>query len=257
MEKPAVIISDLHGHVQKLVSVLMHYGNDYRYIFNGDVIDRGPDSKGVLEIILSMGEAAVLLTGNHEWVLRAALTDSDAERREMWRDVVWLNASTRRRHENRMLEAYGVVTDRSNEDLAKELRYKMQQAGHLALIQEAGMYYEDSELLVVHAGPDDSKSWQAQRRDLDAFSDLAQARIFNDEPRQLFDFRLANTAQPPKDIYRKTLITGHTHLRIEEQGRVWWGSTVHRPSRVRLGSQIKGGDSLYVYESDSHEVRAF
>lgn len=257
MEKPIVVISDLHGQVQKLVSVIMHYGNDYKYIFNGDVIDRGPDSKGTLEIIQSMAEAAILLTGNHEWVLRAALNDADHARREMWRDEVWLHPSSKRRLESRMLEAYGVVTDRPNEDLAKELRYKMQQAGHLALLNEADMYYEDTDLLVVHAGPDDSKSWESQRQDLDTFASLARGGEFDDEPPQLFDFRLTKVFKPPKDVYDKTLVTGHAHLRIENQGRVWWGSTVHRPSRIRLGSNLKSGDSLYVYESDTHEVRAF
>lgn len=257
MEKPTVVISDLHGQIQKLISVLMHYGNDYGYIFNGDVIDRGPDSKGTLEVIQSMGNAATLLTGNHEWVLRAALGDIDSLRRDMWRDEVWLNPSTKRRLESRMLESYGVVTDRPNEELAKELRYKMQQTGHLALLETAGMYYENEDLLVLHAGPDDSRSWQSQRKDLDTFETLARNGIFDDEPRQLFDFKLSNVAQPPKDIYNKTLITGHTHLRIAEKGRIWWGSTIHRPSRVRLASHMKGGDPLFVYETDTLEVHAF
>lgn len=257
MEKPAVVVSDLHGQFQKLLKVVMHYGNDYRYIFNGDMIDRGPEVRGTLELIRSMGELAIVLTGNHEWVLRAALTDADPERREAWRDEAWYAPSIKRRLESRTLESYGVLTNRSNADMAKELRHKMYDAGHLELLEDAELYYEDDELLVVHAGVDLGRTWQSQRRDLDTAASLARDHIFMDEPAQLFDFRLGDAPNAPRDVWSKTLITGHTHHRWDEKGRIWWGSYIHRPSRVRLASHLAAGDKLYVYETDSHEIRAF
>src|SRR5436190_2080043 len=43
----------------------------------GDYIDRGPDSRGVLDQLLALGEQCVLipLLGNHEEMLLAALSD--------------------------------------------------------------------------------------------------------------------------------------------------------------------------------------
>lgn len=257
MEYPKVVISDLHGQVQKLIAVLMHYGNDYQYIFNGDVIDRGPDSKGTLEVIRSMGDAAILLTGNHEWTLRAALTDADSLRREMWRDEVWLNPSLKRRLESRFLESYGIVTDKINEDITREIRYRMWQLGHLALLEEAQMYYEDDEIVVVHAGLDGDQTWVSQRRQLDTYESLANSHIFTDEPPQLFDFRLCDSFRLPRDFGARTLITGHTHLRLGADDRITSRKHTTTPLRVRLASHLQAGDPLYIYETDSQEVREF
>lgn len=257
MEKPYVVISDLHASIQKLVEVLKHYGNDYDYIFNGDLIDRGRDSKSTLEIVRSMGDAAIVLTGNHEWVLRAALTDADPQRRAEWRDYMWLGPSAKRCMESRMLESYGVVTDKSNEHIAKTLRQRMYDAGHLELIENSLMYFENEELLVIHAGTDNGRTWQNQRADLDTARSLAQNHIFQDEPGQIFDFKYSDVTMPPRDIWNKTLITGHTHLRKGAEDRIWWGNRANHPTRVRLASHLVAGDPLFVYETDSQEIRAF
>jgi hypothetical protein len=92
--QPLVVsISDIHGYLGAARSALRAVGdhddydplvtvddegrlhwadNDYVLVFNGDLIDRGPDSQGVIELVERLSREApsgrVRLTlGNHEW----------------------------------------------------------------------------------------------------------------------------------------------------------------------------------------------
>jgi serine/threonine protein phosphatase 1 len=65
-------IGDIHGCLEKVIRLLDKLRYDPaadRLIFLGDYIDRGPDSKGVLDLLLRLqGEnpANIFLLGNHE-----------------------------------------------------------------------------------------------------------------------------------------------------------------------------------------------
>ncbi|RLP52483.1 MAG: diadenosine tetraphosphatase [Ketobacter sp.] len=73
------LIGDIHGHADKLVALLelMGYRQDgvgYRHpdrqvIFLGDFIDRGPQQRGVLQVVMPMVKsgAALAVMGNHEF----------------------------------------------------------------------------------------------------------------------------------------------------------------------------------------------
>jgi serine/threonine protein phosphatase 1 len=77
-------IGDIHGcsaaldHLLKLVRP----GPDDRLVFLGDYVDRGPDSRGVLDrlIRLHAGGRVVALRGNHEIMMLAARQDDEARR---------------------------------------------------------------------------------------------------------------------------------------------------------------------------------
>lgn len=72
-------IGDIHGHADKLVSLLTKLGYkikdgayqhpDRTAFFLGDFIDRGPDSPGVVSLVRAMVEAghAKAIMGNHEY----------------------------------------------------------------------------------------------------------------------------------------------------------------------------------------------
>lgn len=92
-EPLVVSISDIHGYLGAARSALRTVGdhggydplvdvddrgrfhwadNDYVLVFNGDLIDRGPDSAGVLELVERLSREAPpgrirLTLGNHEW----------------------------------------------------------------------------------------------------------------------------------------------------------------------------------------------
>src|SRR3989344_374486 len=90
--KLVIGIGDLHGHVPALEGILatvqVHYaifeGEDtvrenVQLVFCGDYIDRGPQSKEVIERIMRLekkNENVTALLGNHELLALAALDDA-------------------------------------------------------------------------------------------------------------------------------------------------------------------------------------
>ena len=74
-----IAITDIHGELRKLENLLSKiktYPSDI-FVFMGDYIDRGPDSKGVVERIIEQGSynKCVYLIGSHEYALLHAQSD--------------------------------------------------------------------------------------------------------------------------------------------------------------------------------------
>lgn len=70
-------VGDIHGCREELIQLVIriqdyhtqnHPTEKMKYVFVGDYIDRGPDSKGVIDFLLDLETAAdcVFLRGNHE-----------------------------------------------------------------------------------------------------------------------------------------------------------------------------------------------
>jgi len=81
----AVVIGDIHGcakTLERLWEKLQPY-EDRMHIFVGDYIDRGEDSKGVIDFLLSVRDqrSCVFLKGNHEEMLLRA---TEPDRFELW-----------------------------------------------------------------------------------------------------------------------------------------------------------------------------
>ncbi|MDB6139613.1 MAG: serine/threonine protein phosphatase, partial [Verrucomicrobiaceae bacterium] len=71
-------IGDVHGCLTALqrLDKELAFGPEDKVIALGDYIDRGPDSKGVIDYLISLGRRARLVTlrGNHEVMMLAART---------------------------------------------------------------------------------------------------------------------------------------------------------------------------------------
>ncbi len=83
--EPLAVIGDVHGCadlLDTLLDVLKHEAPWARPVFVGDLIDRGPDSRRVLER-LRLLPAAVVLLGNHEEMMLDFL-DAPLERGALW-----------------------------------------------------------------------------------------------------------------------------------------------------------------------------
>jgi len=82
-------ISDIHGCRRTFQSLLDQIGlskADTLYLL-GDYIDRGPDSKGVIDLILQLrseGHSVICLRGNHEQMLLNALSKHGLEELQLW-----------------------------------------------------------------------------------------------------------------------------------------------------------------------------
>ncbi len=143
-------IGDIHGCARLLDALVAKIEKDARglenarLIFLGDYVDRGPDSKGVLDrlIELQAGEpATVFLKGNHEAVMLDFITDPN----QMLHWLDWGGEET--------LTSYGVrnVLRRSPEDLGAELAEKMPGA-HLDFLHSLSLTHIEGDYLFVHAG---------------------------------------------------------------------------------------------------------
>jgi serine/threonine protein phosphatase 1 len=132
-------IGDVHGCYDKLRALLracerITGGSGARYVLIGDYVDRGPDSKRVLDFLIAQqrdGDRFICLRGNHEaMLLDAARPDRTVSDVFNWR----ANGG------EATLESYGV------ED-ANRLP-----ADHLAWIDALPFYFADGKRLFVHAG---------------------------------------------------------------------------------------------------------
>lgn len=70
-----IAIGDIHGCAKTLQALLerLHseFGTSRRYVFLGDYVDRGPDSKSVIDILIQFDKThdCVFLRGNHDAML--------------------------------------------------------------------------------------------------------------------------------------------------------------------------------------------
>lgn len=80
-----IVIPDVHGASALLHAALQHFP-ERNFVFLGDLIDRGPDSRGVLGATRGLLECgrAQLCWGNHEVLLRDVLTAGDPRARARW-----------------------------------------------------------------------------------------------------------------------------------------------------------------------------
>lgn len=76
------VLPDIHGHADKLKLALEAVekdgGKDAKVVFLGDYIDRGPDSKGVIEILIdgkTAGRNWTFLKGNHDRMMEYFFAD--------------------------------------------------------------------------------------------------------------------------------------------------------------------------------------
>src|SRR5262249_10811662 len=96
------IIGDIHGCVQELNLLLEKLGYEpfvgsrqepvgpagRQAIFVGDLVDRGPDTPGVLRTVMKLVESglAMCVAGNHDVLLRRKLQSLDVSRPEMLKE---------------------------------------------------------------------------------------------------------------------------------------------------------------------------
>lgn len=99
-------------------------------MFVGDYVDRGPDSKGVVDLVLdfSKDHDCIFLRGNHEQMLLDAYKRGNLD--------LWLMNGGRS-----TLESYGAKFD--SFDLPEE---------HLEFYESTRMYYDTPDYFFVHAG---------------------------------------------------------------------------------------------------------
>ncbi len=169
MAGPVDVIGDVHGELEALQSLMVELGYDEeghhpegrRLVFVGDLVDRGPDSVGVLLLAMKLvnsGKAQAVL-GNHELNL---LRDDEKP------DNLWFTAT-----DKPSVHPATVITDAERELVIEFLR-----ALPLVLIR--------SDLRIVHACWNGKAQIELEELNADGYVDVAQlyneyeAHVVND-----------------------------------------------------------------------------
>jgi serine/threonine protein phosphatase 1 len=220
-------IGDIHGRLDLLDEVLARVDTDMAQhptsnairVFLGDYIDRGPDSKRVLDRLISCcaAQPTVCLMGNHEASLREFLKNPDIL--SVWRGYGGLDT----------LLSYGLAprieTDAQEQrELASELDRSLPPS-HREFLSSLKQYFICGDFFFVHAGVRPGICLTEQSED-----DLLWIRE---------DFLLC------EDDFGKVVVHGHTPVLEPDV----------RPNRINIdtGAYATGRLTCLVLESD--EIR--
>lgn len=155
------VIGDVHGHLDKLQDAhdlieadrALHAGSDAPVVHIGDLVDRGPDSRGVISFMLegaARGAPWVALKGNHDRMFAGFMADADHHDRGLREDLHWLDP---RLGGNTTLASYGVagVGERLLFDLRADARAAVPDA-HRDYLAALPSHHLRDRCLFVHAG---------------------------------------------------------------------------------------------------------
>ena len=160
-----IAIGDIHGNRVLLQDLLTKVVPEVRpedtLVFLGDYIDRGPDSRGCVDVILRLKAEArfrvVTLLGNHEqWMLRS-LRDPT---RHSW--LVGMEALET--IESYSIEAAGIMIEALEREGARLFMERMplpydvffdaMPPAHLAFFQQLQPFHQTPDVICVHGGVD-------------------------------------------------------------------------------------------------------
>ena len=158
---PLVVIGDVHGQTDKLITVLDKIRElpDFEerwLVFIGDFVDRGPDPKGTLDVfmeLLAEHPRTTAICGNHELAMAGALKLFDAPDYANWGEQ-WIDLYD----SETTFASYGAPLG----DL-DALRTCMPES-HLELLADLPWAVEHPKYLFVHAGLDPNTPFEMQLR---------------------------------------------------------------------------------------------
>ncbi len=178
-----VVVGDIHGRLDRLNRVLDQLPAMRTLVFLGDYIDRGPESRGVIErlIRLEAQQHCIPLCGNHEDMMLDALCDAyDGALND------WLQNGG-----EATMRSYGAANlRRFSEELPE---------AHLAWLRNLREHWETEEYVLVHAGID-AGGPDATDRNTKLWLRIAPDEAFG---------------------YGKLVICGHTPYRSPLRGADW------------------------------------
>lgn len=148
-------IGDIHGRSDLLRMLLKQIATDAKafkgkvtLVCIGDYIDRGPDSKGVVEILLKdlpPHWQKVFLRGNHEQAMLDFMENPQLR-------TEWLGWGGVQALESYDIALYGPKGARAPEALAPELLMELEKIGHKGFFEATQLTHISGNYLFVHAG---------------------------------------------------------------------------------------------------------
>lgn len=165
-DRTVYAVGDVHGQAAALRALLVQILEDAgrtgergrpRVVLLGDLVDRGPDSRGVLDMLARRDFRevfdATIIRGNHDqWVLEAAIQPDAPGALE------WLHnggAET--------IESYGVDFGRSSWQAAVRAFLGVFPRAHLELLRNTEFSVREPGLFFCHGGVDPARPLEAQQ----------------------------------------------------------------------------------------------
>ncbi|MFV1439771.1 metallophosphoesterase family protein [Phaeobacter sp. JH18-32] len=157
MTAPIYAIGDIHGQLGMLEEALdlieADGGRDASVVFLGDFIDRGPDSRGVIDHLITGqkdGRNWITLLGNHDRMFAWFMEDTPRHDPHMLVGYHWLHD---RIGGLETLESYGVTFPERTRlaDVHAEARAAVPDS-HVAFLKRLTTMHQTSDLAFVHAG---------------------------------------------------------------------------------------------------------
>ncbi|MCL6284872.1 serine/threonine protein phosphatase [Ruegeria sp. 2012CJ41-6] len=157
MTDPIYAIGDIHGQLDELHRALSLIeadgGADARVVFLGDYVDRGPDSRAVIDLLIEGQQAQrnwITLLGNHDRMFAWFMEDVPRHDPHMLVGYHWLHD---RLGGVETLQSYGVTFEARTRlaDLHASAKEIIPQA-HVDFLRGLQPMFETPDLAFVHAG---------------------------------------------------------------------------------------------------------
>ncbi|MEX0284992.1 MAG: metallophosphoesterase family protein [Paracoccaceae bacterium] len=157
MTDPIYAIGDIHGQLSMLETALARIesdgGPDAQIVFLGDYTDRGPDSRGVLNLLVQgqkQGRNWTFLKGNHDRMMEWFLGDPPRQDPHLLVGYHWFHD---RLGGIETLQSYGIdqIEGRRQTELATEARATVP-TDHLTFLRGLHLSHTQGPLFFAHAG---------------------------------------------------------------------------------------------------------
>lgn len=201
--KRTIIVGDVHGCLTELHDLLakVSFNREHdRLIVAGDLVDRGPDSVGVVRFVRENGECVL---GNHE-----------AKLMRRWRH-----------HQRKLREPKYKIPMRPSEDQEATLAaLSMDDARWLSGLPST-ITLEEQNIVIVHAGVIPSQPIERQPEEVHTMVRFISEKNHRMQPLIMPGFRQPNGSVFWAEVYdgEKDIIFGHNVVGLE-QPRTWAGN---------------------------------
>jgi len=224
------MISDIHGcldQFDQLIAALNIESVSDKLILIGDYVDRGPNSKEVVEKVMSLVKdyGAIALRGNHDQRLVDLIRSSNPTIQTKFIEHGGIET----------IRSYCNITSENSEvDLNTAINFIMNNYNHhIEFLSNLPLYYEDDHHLYVHAGINPNYTNWKEQSDYD-FMYIKDEFIY----------------QPT--IIDKKIVFGHTKaIDIHQKADIWFGE-----DKIAIDGGCAYGLQLnaLIYENDQYST---
>ncbi|MDG2406305.1 MAG: metallophosphoesterase [Paracoccaceae bacterium] len=157
MSQPLYALGDIHGQFELLQDALAQIehdgGGDAAVVFIGDLTDRGPDSRKVIDLLIrqiTAGRKWTVIKGNHDRMFTWFMQDHPKMDTELLVGMDWLHPRLGGRT---TLASYGLKVDETSRYYQVHAAARAAvPAAHLAFLNALPLSHETKDYLFVHAG---------------------------------------------------------------------------------------------------------